>query len=103
MQDAFGDASLMEEARAILERAQGWFSSSPSMRVGKGIFCMGFHDKASGMRVLDDCSERPMCEAWFQCVGHGKPGECAEDFRHLYAQYRKRDFEFLEYIKDVVL
>jgi len=104
VQDVFDDVSLTEEIRNNLRDANGWFVKCPSMRaVGKGLFCMGFHDRAKVVATLNDCSNASAGEDWFLGFGYGVAGDHVEDFRSLYAQYRKRDSDFLEYIKDVAL
>jgi hypothetical protein len=46
VREVFDDAELAEDFRASFRAAHGWFFDCPCMRtIGKGLFCMGFHDR----------------------------------------------------------
>jgi hypothetical protein len=98
----FADPQVTEEVRTKLREANGWYIRCPTMRaVGKGLFCMGFHDRESVLRALETREDNAMGQHWFENVGHGAADERVEDFRKLYFTFRQRDHEFLEYLKEL--
>jgi hypothetical protein len=102
-QEVFGNRDLTKEVVSRLKSAYGWFIDCASKRnVGKGLFCMGFHDKAKLLHTLAMDPDVVRADDWFQPYGHGVQDEIAEDFRALYAPYRKRDSAFLEFIRDLI-
>lgn len=106
VREIFDDADLAETFRAIFRAAHGWFLECPSMRaVGKGLFCMGFLDRDSVRRVLGAVAKESASAGpeWFEAVGHGTVDERDEDFKQLYARFRKMDAQFLEFVREIAL
>jgi hypothetical protein len=98
----FTEPRVTEEVRLKLREANGWFIRCPTMRaVGKGLFCMGFHNRENVLRTLETREDGAMAQHWFEAVGHGAADERIEDFRKLYFTFRQRDHEFLEYLKEL--
>lgn len=104
VREIFDDADLAEDFRASFRAAHGWFLECPSMRaVGKGLFCMGFHDRDSVRRVLGAVAKESAGPEWFESVGHGGADERDEDFKQLYARFRKMDAHFLQFVREIAL
>jgi hypothetical protein len=100
--NVFGDPRVTQEVRAKLTEVHGWFVKCPTMRVvGKGLFCMGFHDRDNILDTLSALEVGALGRHWFEPVGHGGAEERVEDFRTLYFTFRRRDNEFLEYLKEL--
>jgi len=104
VREVFDDAELAEDFRASFRAAHGWFFDCPCMRtIGKGLFCMGFHDREKVRGILRTLSSEPEGPEWFESVGHGGLDERDEDFKQLYARFRKMDANFLLFIREVAL
>lgn len=101
IKDVFGDELLAEDLRSTLQAAHGWFLSCPAMRaVGKALFCMGFHDREAVVRVLATLSSEATAAEWFDSVGYGSESDRSENFRSLYASFRKMDINFINFVKE---
>jgi hypothetical protein len=64
---------------------------------------MGFHDREKVRRILRTLSSEPEGPEWFESVGHGGLDERDEDFKQLYARFRKMDANFLLFALPEVL